>query len=490
MKNLITIQDFKHIIRCSKAAYLNKYHTGLANNSMLFFNDSEDEMKETLCKQIQQNGIQIAKYSSLEERNKKTQEVLSTMKRFTVHNATLISKDNELVEVPCLQKGDKTIVWTLKYTPGEPSGADIWAAGYQYYVLQKCGVKPDRLYITFLNPEYIHGQTHPQQLFLHKNVADKCKHLQTKINKSILRLKKTFNYPKCPEVLIGYQCPEPKCVFHKHCWGELPKGNVFEFANMSFAQKFRLYQLEHERMIDVPANTRITATEKIQLDCHKKNKPHVGESQIRMFTTKFLSSSRTLFLDLNVAKTPLPKFPYSKPFANLPYHFNVVKETGVGIIEENFTLNSKGKYDIRAEFVTKLISALEPSSNCPIVVWNASYFKSYFNEYKKWCPGLSNDLIRVQQRLVSLNEPFTALHYYHVDLAGRTDFWAVLRVFVPGNPYPFLTIKNNLDAHKAFSQMRNSPLPELMRLRKELEQFSSFKAHALRTILTNLKNAH
>jgi len=485
MKDLITLEDFLLVKKCSKAAYLNSKQPELADKNLSHFLKEAGEAQTTLEKIIQPNGIRISKFSSIEERDRKSREAIK--KRNTIHMATFISDDSEKVEVNTLQRDIRTTAWILKTEPGDISGADIWTAGYQNYVLQKCGIKVDTFLIALLNPEYIHNSDNGQPLFIFKNVTNKCKKRFREVERYIARLRKTLKYKKAPGVVLGYQCPEPKCIFHKHCWSDFTENSVFDFLDMSFPQKFRLYQRGYENMTSVPSNTRLTSAEKMQLDSHKNNKVYINKTEIKKLYHSVANHLRVIYLDLNSMRTLLPKYSGSKPFAYIPFHYSVIKTVNGVSFSEKFSANPNGLYDIRLEFAKKLIKSLEPESDCPIVVWKALYTKYYLKDCQRLFPSLAKDFQKIEERLISVCKPFEERHFYHPKFSGRDDYWAVARVLASEEFVQKMEINNNWDAQVAFEKMKGASVNEYRNLSFNLETYSVFKVHCLIKIIQKLK---
>jgi hypothetical protein len=488
MKNIITEEDFLNMMRCSKAAYLSKNKPSIGDESKRWdIPERDEQVVDMFCNTLQPNGIKISKLPDGDEQVSKTRQTVESRTKFTLHRGVFRTAEGEVATVASLQKDNSVTAWALKLSAEQVFMDDVWPVAYQYYVLCKCGIHVDKIYIAYLNVNYVKEATSQQKLFIEKDVTMECRQLQREVAECLIRLRKVLQKKDEPFVPIGYHCPQPTCVFYKYCWANLDENSVFAFSDMSFAQKFRLYQHEYEKIEDVLEKERLTPGEQIQLYSHKNKKDYIDESEVSKFLKKCFKKGKGSFLDINVTQTLIPMVSGSTPSSRIPFQFSVLREVDRKIQTTSFTLNPKAEYDAMLEFVLNLTEALEPHETYPIIVWDSKAALKLFEDLSAWYPDLAFVFKSLKARLVSLQLPFQKKYFYSRFFGGRIDLWAILRVFITEEEYLDLAIQRSREAQRAFYKMRQGAGNEWHELKRNLNEYSKFKVNALKAIYSQLK---
>lgn len=365
----------------------------------------------------------------------------------------------------------------------EIDDSHIQDCAFQKYICEKAGIKICKVYLMFVNKNFVKkGNIDLKQFLLKedvtKDVEKELMGIEVKI-KSILNVITSKNKPK-PEIdLPG--CNPKECPYTEDCLGELPDDSVFYLYRGAKTAK-KLFKSGIKRIGQIPAAEKLSANQAIQLNCVKNKSVYIDKKAIK----KFLSQIKEpiYYMDFETYAVTMPRFDGMKPNQNITFQFSIhVQEKG------KLTHHSYlAAYDIdpREEFLKKLKAVLGAKGS--ILVYNQSFEQSrlkelaeQFPKYKKWVSSLD-------ERYVDLLLPFRAFSFYDSSQKGSASIKKVLPA-VTGKAYDGMAIANGGDASVMYYKAVAGRLKQtdVIRLRSDLEAYCGLDTEGMVWIVKKLK---
>ena len=115
---------------------------------------------------------------------------------------------------------------------------------FQYYVLTKCGIKVNKVFLLYVNNKYVrHGDLEITKLFAKKDLTEEAIERFDKVEETIKNICAFNDTDIEPEYPIGVYCEKPyECAFMEYCRGDVPEHSVFDIANINTRKKYNRYR--------------------------------------------------------------------------------------------------------------------------------------------------------------------------------------------------------------------------------------------------------
>ena len=164
----------------------------------------------------------------------------------------------------------------------------IQYASLQYWVMDKCGVKPDRFFIMYINNDYVRGDVlDVRMLFTLSDVSDLVAANQAFVSMQLNKLHGVLDNGNEPVVSIGKHCDDPfSCHYKHHCWSHIPKKSVFELYSPK-GKEWDLFGRGIVLLSDIPENEPLNKRQQLQLQGVKDNKSEIDKEAISAFMSKW-----------------------------------------------------------------------------------------------------------------------------------------------------------------------------------------------------------
>lgn len=297
-------------------------------------------------------------------------------------------------------------------------------AAFQKYTYEGAGLKIHKVYIMYLNNEYIRqGEVEADKLLIREDITRQAGVLESKIAEGLEVMAEIIAKDNMPEITIGQHCRSPHdCPLQDICWDFLPqKDNVFILYSGG-KKSFDLMERGILNLVDIPADTKLNYKQVIQLEAHKSGKPYLDREAIGEFLSKLEYPLH--FIDFETLATAVPLYDGTGPYDYVPFQFSlyIVEQPGAEPIHHDWL--AEGRADPRPVFLRQLHTLIADKGS--IVAYNAGFEKnclknaaSVYTDHSKWVRSLNN-------RFVDLLAPFQKFYYYHPDQAGRASLKNVL----------------------------------------------------------------
>ena len=357
-------------------------------------------------------------------------------------------------------------------------------ASLQYYVLKNCGLDIDNVSIVHLNNKYVkEGNIDIFKLFKIVPVLEK---IQTNIDFVPIKLQelhKVLSNEETPKIEIGNHCNKPyECDFKGHCWNKVPKYSVLNISRLKADTKWDLYNSGYINITDVPLDIKMSANQRIQVDCEINQSTLLNKKKIKDFIDNL--SDDIFHLDFETVGLAIPVNDGLKPYQQIPFQYSLHHEKNGKIIEHYEFLAEPNK-DFREDFIKSLIKNLMHDGD--ILVYNIGFERGKLNDLIKFFPKYEHELQSIIERMKDLMIPFKEKWFYLPEMQGSYSIKKVLPALVPELTYEKLAINKGDVASLEFLNLDKKPLELQKKIRVDLLEYCKLDTFAMYKILEVLR---
>jgi hypothetical protein len=368
----------------------------------------------------------------------------------------------------------------------------ITDASYQYHVMKQAGFTPDKMFLMYIDKDYIKkGEIDPQHLFKLEDITEKVIENQDAVEQKHSQLLTMLNVKVEPTCEIGKHCEEPfECDYMQHCWSHLPDNNVLEIYSHR-GKGWDLYQKGIHSITDIPEDTFTNARQQVQITGTKSNALQIDHQSIKEFMSSF--SAPLYFFDFETINPTLPVLDGTNPFQQVPFQYSLHITDIEGQITnhreflarpEDF--NDKGAVDPRRKLLDQLKKDI-PSKGT-IIAYYASFEISRLKELAEAFPEEKEYIDSLIARVVDLLDPFKAGWYFAPSMKGSNSIKSVLPAIDPNYSYKDLEITNGTDASGIYlSMIKNQFTGDYELTRKNLLEYCKRDSEGMVVIYKHLK---
>lgn len=249
------------------------------------------------------------------------------------------------------------------------------------------------------------------------------------------------------------------------------------------------------RISDIPAEYRLSPTQRIQRDAVISRHEHRDNDAISAFLDTIAYPA--VLLDFEAISSAIPPFPGTRPWEHVPFMYvarilahppgRSAPNGAVGGKPEKWGVVSP-ELDDRLRFVESLLDATAGSGS--IVSFGAEFEKRVLRRLAELFPAHATELTERADRTVDLLEPFESFAYYHPDQKGKCSLKVVLPLITDGG-YDDLSISDGGDANAAYRRLLTGrrlgrPDPDEDDVIDALHRYCRQDVHAMELILTAL----
>lgn len=404
MSIFLSKSSYCKCLQCEKILWLSKYKKDTAravNNESIF--ETGREVGE-VAKGLFGDYVDISFDDILDVRIEKTKQLLQNNTN-VITEASFIC-DNNFCSVDILKNDSDGIeIYEVK---SSTKIKDIYIddAAYQYFVLSNLGLNVKKVYIVYINKEYIRGRKLDiSQLFNIEDITDIVLEKQNEIRTNIDMIN---NYMEChgenePKKDIGKFCFDPySCAFWEYCTRDLPTPNVFDISGMQKRSKFKKYNEGKVSFYDLE-NENINKKYLEQIDFQLNNRePKINKDAI----DDFLGSLRypLYFIDYESCQYAIPEIEGTRPYQQIPFQYSlhIIEDEGSPIVHKEF-LAETGDEKIIRKFAESMIKDMPEDGS--VIVYNKTFESTRNKEIGEMYPDLRDEMDRFNNNIVDLMIP-------------------------------------------------------------------------------------
>lgn len=396
------------------------------------------------------------------------------------------SYDNNFCSVDILKNDlDGVEIYEVK---SSTSIKDIYLddAAYQYYVLSNLGLNVKKVFIVYVNNEYVlDGEFDINEYFVIEDVSDIALQKQDEIRYRIQFINEymeKYGADNEPPKELSIDCFKPYgCDFWQYCSRNLPSPNIFDIRGMYNSTKFKKYAAGKVSFEDL-ISERLSPKYKEQVDFELNDRPAKIEREV---IRDFLDSLKypLYFIDYESFQCAIPEYQLTKPYQQIPFQYSlhIIREEGAPIEHKEFLGDIDDEKIIR-NFAESMISDLDEDGS--VIVYNQVFEKSAVN--KKLAimfPDLSDEIERINSNIVDIMDIFKNRHYYNKEMKGSYSIKYVLPALYPNDPdldYSNLDeVHNGGEASKTFLSLKGKSAEDQEKTRNNLLEYCKLDTWAM-----------
>lgn len=374
----------------------------------------------------------------------------------TIYEATF-SHSKVFAALDILHRQDNEL-WAIEVKSStEVKDYHITDASLQYWVMNKCHVKPDRFFIMHVNKAYVRkGEISPKELFTLTDVSEQVKDNQNWITEELKRLHDVLATQEEPSKSIGTHCQSPfSCDYKHHCWSHVPTNSVFELYSPR-GKDWDLYNNGILKLEDIPDSEPLNHRQTLQINGVKNNTSFIDKVAI----SEFISNVEypLYFFDFETIFPAIPPINDTRPFQQTPFQYSlhILEAPNGALVHKEFLADPlhfevDSVTDPREQLLNQLQSDIGQKGS--IIAYNASFEINVLQSLIPLFPDYKNFIEALCTRFVDLLIPFRQAWYYLPEMGKSASIKSVLPALAPQFSYDDLAISNGGDASETFLAM-------------------------------------
>ena len=353
---------------------------------------------------------------------------------------------------------------------------------FQKYVLEKRGLKINKVYVLHLNSEYSrHGELELDQLFIKDDITCHPKFLTSLMSMDedieyIERIEKEKSELTTP---LSSSCKD--CPFKKHCLRDIPVPSVLNINGLR-----KTYDYLNEGIISysdvLNSHIKLNKRQKVQIESYLSNKETIIDKEA---VKEFLKTIRypIYHLDFESIQLPIPPADGTWPYEQIPTQYSLHIEYEDGHLEHKEFLGHS--IDPRREIAEQLCKDI-PMDAC-VLAYNKTFECGRIEELAILYPDLSEHLLNMKDHVVDLIVPFKSGNYYHINMGGSNSIKYVLPALCPNDPnldyHALPVVHNGGEAMDIYPKMLAAEPKEQERIRDGLLKYCCLDTLAMVKVL-------
>ncbi|MGO9308777.1 MAG: DUF2779 domain-containing protein [Spirochaetia bacterium] len=365
----------------------------------------------------------------------------------------------------------------------EPHGDDL---AVQRRCYEGAGLRIRRCELLHIDTRYVRqGPVDPQRLFARVDVTRAVEKRTTGIERRIDEMLRVIDGAHSPEVPIGPQCNSPyPCPLVPLCWKSVleTSNSVLSVPRLG-ARAWQLYRQGVETTGSIPADVRLSRSQRIQVNAERTGQPCIKVRAVR----KFLAALRfpLHYLDFETFQTAIPMLDGTRPYQQVPFQFSLhIAERAGGPLQHHSWIWD-GHGDPRGILLDELQRLIGPRGS--IVAYGAAFEKTRLKECAEAHPEHGGWVHGVLGRVVDLLAPFRSYAVYFPAQAGSASMKRVLPALT-GRSYRDLAIHEGGQASLEFKRITfgGAPEEERLRVRRQLAGYCGLDTEGMADIVRAL----
>ncbi len=396
------------------------------------------------------------------------------------------------------KNGNGYDIYEVKSSASPENPVYIIDTSYQKYVLERCGVTVNRVFLVTVDTSYVFdGVLDLQKYFRVTEVTPLVDEEMKGVEEHLRAAEKVMASYKEPAVDLSCSCDKPyPCAFFGYCTRDLPAPSVFGLYGLSFKKALALYEEGVVSFEDVLGDGRALDTGKQQGNLRRRQVEYALE-ELGTYVDKagiaaFLSTLTfpLYFFDFETVQLAVPRYVGTKPYQQIPvqYSLHILRNEG-GTLEHREFLG-RPEEDPRRALAERLIADI-PDDVC-VLAYNKSFECTRIRELANVFPDLSEHLLKIQENIKDLLDPFQKGYYYNRDMGGSFSIKSVLTALYPDEPelnyHSLEGVHNGSEAMALFPRLKDLPADERKKAEEDLLKYCALDTYALFKVYEKLRS--
>ena len=482
-----------------------KYCSGLQCPKILWLQENKPEEAQNTSKDsVMENGTLVGEvargyfgdYNPVTIDSNKENMVIETKELMdkgadNITEASFIT-DGLYCAVDILHKDNDG--WDIVEVKSSTEVKDIYKedVAFQYYVLKECGINVKKVYILYINNQYVrHGDLNLKGLFTLEDLTLEATSRSVYIPNNIEAMRNMQEGDVEPDIDIDMYCEDPyECAFKGYCWKHIPSPSVFDINRLAKKERYKAYKAGIITFDQVAiSNIKLSDKQKKQVDFALNHRPdYINKKKIQAFLDTL--TYPLYHLDFETFQQAIPEWEGGKPYVQIPFQYSLHIEYEDGRLEHKEFLGKEGE-DPRRAIAESLCKDI-PMGVCSLA-YNMSFEQSRLKELAELYPDLSDHLLDIRANMKDIMVPFRDGDYYSEAMKGSYSIKFVLPALYPDDPeldyHNLDEVHNGGEASAAFLTMAKKSPEEIASLRANLLKYCGLDTYAMVKVLAKLREA-
>ena len=362
---------------------------------------------------------------------------------------------------------------------------------YQKYVLEKCGIHVDKVYIVTIDPGYVFdGKLDLRKLFKITDITSLVDEEIGTVEDTLKEAKRVMSSTTEPAVDLSESCNEPyACPFFGYCTRNFPSPSVFDLYYLGFGKKIELYQRGILSFEDVlRSGVKLNDMRRRQVEYALEDKgTYIDKGSIEKFLKTL--TYPLFFLDFETVQPIIPCYIGTRPYQQIPvqYSLHILNDPNGELEHREFL--GRSEEDPRRALAERLVADI-PDDVC-VLAYNKSFECTRIRELADAFPDLAEHLLKIMNNIKDLIDPFQKGYYYNRDMGGSFSIKSVLPAIYPDDPelnyHNLEGVHNGSEAMELFPRLKDMPEKERAKAEQDLLKYCELDTFGMVKLYEELK---
>ena len=361
---------------------------------------------------------------------------------------------------------------------------------FQYYVVNKCGIKIGKVFLMHLDNSYVrHGDLELDKLFAMEEFTAEVKEKNKEVEDNIKSIREYVRAEQEPERDIDLYCEVPyECAYYGYCSRHLPEQSVFDVRRLNASKKYEYY---HQGIISfediVREKPKLSDKQLKQVEsAYYDRADEIDPDSIKEFLATL--SYPLYHLDFETFQQAVPEYDGLSPYSQIPFQYSLHIEHEDGTLEHREFLAKEGTDPRRA--IAESLCRDFPTDVC-VLAYNMSFERGVLQRLADYFPDLSEHLLAIRENIHDLMIPFQQQKYYSKAMQGSYSIKYVLPALCPDDSeldyHALEGVHNGSEASATFADMPNHTPEEIEVMRNNLLKYCCLDTLAMVKVLEKLR---
>ena len=364
---------------------------------------------------------------------------------------------------------------------------------YQKYVLEKCGIHVDGVYIVTIDSGYVFdGTLDINKLFKITDVSALVVQEIGMVEGDLKRVEEILALHTEPNIDLSCSCVEPyPCAYWNYCTKALPKPSIFDLYRMKFSTAIDHYRngiISFEDILRGGVKLNDKTRRQIEFALEERG-TYINKEGVKAFLDTL--TYPLYFLDFETMQLAVPMYVGTRPYQQITFQYSLhyIDEKGGKLKHKEFLAESGP--DPRRALAERLVQDI-PENAC-VLAYNKAFECSRIQELAEAFPDLATHLLKIRDNIKDLLVPFQSGYYYNRDMGGSFSVKSVLPAIFPNDPslnyHNLDEVHNGSEAMELFPKIKDMPQKEREAARLNLLEYCKLDTLAMVKIFEELLRA-
>jgi hypothetical protein len=381
--------------------------------------------------------------------------------------------------------------WDIYEVKSATSVKDInyYDLAFQKICLEQEGEKAGRLYVVYVNSDYVRqGEIEPEKFLVVEEITEEVLKIGEKTRKKILEAQYVLGTKEEPKVRIIKQCCSPyDCGFIEYCWKDIGEGSIYDaYGGLTAKQIETLLDLGITKLLDIPEGFIKKENYLRHIEAVRSGKRKIDHEAIRDELKKI--KYPIYFLDYETYSQAVPPFDGYRPYEQMAFQYSLdVLDSPDGKLR-HFEYLCREPGDPGVSLARTLSQAIGPEGT--VISWFKSFEAGRNKEMGERYPEYREFFESVNKRMFDLMDIFKNGYFVDKGFMASASLKKVMPIVVPELSYKDLAIQEGGTASNSWPKLfdKNLSKAEREKIYRDMLAYCQLDTLAMVEILKVLKS--